>query len=158
MTLSAEELLAGGTLTQEVTIPGELLSQNGKKNGLTQGTIVLRPLTVRDLQHIAKASHDDENLSAALMIQQSLVEPALKLEQVSQLPAGLARFLVERINAISGVNTPRNALEELVQAPLAKACFTLAKEFGWTPEEVSGMTIGQILLYLEMAHRDGEHK
>ena len=34
----------------------------------------------------------------------------------------------------------------MVQAPLAKACFVLAKEFGWTPEEVSGMTIGQIRL------------
>ena len=32
----------------------------------------------------------------------------------------------------------------------------LAKEFGWTPEEVSGMTIGQILLYLEMARRHGD--
>jgi len=112
----------------------------------------LRPLTVRDLQRIGKAAREDEGLSAALIIQQALVEPALKLEQVSQLPAGLARFLVERINDISGISTPRNALEELVQAPLAKACFVLAKEFGWTPEEVSGMTIGQILLYLEMAH------
>ena len=46
-------------------------------------------------------------------------------------------------------------VEELVQAPLARACFILAKEFGWTPEEVSGMTIGQILLYIEMAHGNG---
>jgi hypothetical protein len=44
-----------------------------------------------------------------------------------------------------------------VQAPLAKACFILAKEFGWTPEEVSGMTIGQILLYLEMSHNEQAH-
>ena len=51
-----------------------------------------------------------------------------------------------------------NALEEHVQAPLARACFILAKEFGWTPEEVSGMTIGQILLYLEMANRDGNSR
>ena len=29
-----------------------------------------------------------------------------------------------------------------------------AKEFGWTPEDVSGMTIGQILLYLEMSHNE----
>ena len=63
---------------------------------------------------------------------------------------------MERINHFSGINTPRNELEELVQAPLAKACFILAKEFGWTPEEVSGMTIGQILLYLEMSGREGE--
>ncbi len=151
MTLTAEELLAGGAVTHEVEIPTELLNSNGQ--GPAQ--VMLRPLTVRDLQRIGKAAHDDENLSAALMIQQALVEPALKFEQVSQLPAGLARFLVERINAISGVSTPRNALEELVQAPLARACFVLAKEFGWTPEEVSGMTIGQILLYLEMAHGGG---
>lgn len=151
MTLTAEELLAGGALTHEVEIPTELLNSNGQ--GPAQ--VMLRPLTVRDLQRIGKAAHDDENLSAALMIQQALVEPTLKFEQVSQLPAGLARFLVERINAISGVSTPRNALEELVQAPLARACFVLAKEFGWTPEEVSGMTIGQILLYLEMAHGGG---
>ena len=65
-------------------------------------------------------------------------------------------FLVEQINTISGISTARDELEELVQAPLARACFVLAKTFGWTPEEVSGLTIGQILLYLEMARRDGE--
>jgi hypothetical protein len=150
MTLSAEELLAGSTLTHEQEIPIELLSANGDSPASTR--IVLRPLTVRDLQRIGKAARDDAELSAALMIQQSLVEPVLKFEQVAQLPAGLARFLVERINAISGLNTPRDELEELVQAPLAKACFILAKEFNWTPQEVSGMTIGQILLYLQMVH------
>ena len=149
MPLSIEELLAGGSLTHEVAIPAELLQNNG------HGQVVLRPLTVRDLQRIAKAARDDEGLSTALIIQQGLVEPALKIEQVAQLPAGLARFLVDQINAISGISTPRNALEELVQAPLARACFVLAKEFGWTPEEVSGMTIGQILLYLQMSNNEG---
>jgi hypothetical protein len=154
MTLTAEELLAGSNLTHEVEIPADLFSPNGA--GPTEGKVVLRPLTVRDLQRIGKATQNDESLSAALMIQQALVEPALKLDNVSQLPAGLARFLVERINAISGISTPQNALEELVQAPLARACFVLAKEFGWSPAEVSGMTIGQILLYLEMAHGNGD--
>jgi len=125
-------------------------------DGPADAQVVLRPLTVRDLQRIGKAVRDDNSLSAALMIQQAFVEPELKLEEVTRLSAGLARFLVERINAISGINTPRDALEELVQAPLARACFVLAKEFGWTPEEVSGMTIGQILLYLEMSHRNGD--
>jgi hypothetical protein len=120
--------------------------------------VVLRPLTVRDLQRIATASREDESLSAALMIQQALVEPALKFEQVTQLAAGVARFLVDQINAISGVNTSANALQEAVQAPLAKACFVLAREFGWTPEQVSAMTIGQILLYLEMSHSNGSAK
>jgi hypothetical protein len=150
MTLSAEELLAGGTLTHDQEIPPDLLNNNG--SGPTVSRVVLRPLTVRDLQLIGKAARDDDSMSAALMIQEALVEPRLKIDQVSQLPAGLARFLVERINHISGISTPRDALEELVQAPLARACFVLAKEFGWTPEEVSGMTIGQILLYLQMAH------
>jgi len=154
MTLTAEELLAGSALSHEVDLPPDLLGADG--HGPGGGRVVLRPLTVRDLQRIGKAARDDEALSAALLIQEALVEPQLKLEQVSQLPAGLARFLVERINDISGISTPRDALEEHVQAPLAKACFVLAKEFGWTAEEVSGMTIGQILLYLEMARRGGE--
>jgi hypothetical protein len=154
MALTAEQLLAGGSLTHELEIPAELLGTNG--NMPVETRVTLRPLTVRDLQRIGKAAANDENLSAALMIQQALVEPTLRVEQVSELPAGLARFLVERINALSGISTPRGELAELVQAPLAKACFVFAKQFGWTPEEVSGMTIGQILLYLEMAHGEGD--
>lgn len=151
--LTAEDLLAGSGVTHEVDIPPDLLPQDGSAH--RERRVVLRPLTVRDLQRIGKAAQEDDGISAALMIQQSLVDPQLKLDQVAQMPAGLARFLVERINAISGVDTPRDELAEMVQAPLAKACFVLAKEFGWTPEEVSGMTIGQILLYLEMARSDG---
>jgi hypothetical protein len=156
MALTAEQLLAGGSLTHELEIPAELLGTNG--NTPVETRVMLRPLTVRDLQRIGKAAANDENLSAALIIQQAFVEPTLRVEQVSELPAGLARFLVERINALSGISTSRNEVAELVQAPLAKACFVLAKQFGWTPEEVSGMTIGQILLYLEMAHGDGDGK
>jgi hypothetical protein len=150
--LTAEEILAGASLEQEVDVPAELV---GGANGEARPSsrVRLRPLTVRDLQRINKASKEDESLSAALMIQQALVDPPLRIDQVSQVPAGLAKFLIERINALSGISTPRDALEEMVQAPLARACFILAKEFGWMPEEVSGMTIGQILLYLEMARR-----
>lgn len=151
MALSAEDLLAGGALTHEVELPAALLAEAGR-----EGRVVVRPLTVRDLQRIAKAAPGDEELAAALMVQLALVEPPLTLDQVHRLPAGLARFLVERINDLSGVNTPQDALDELVQAPLARACFQLARHFGWTPEEVSGMTIGQILLYLEMVRRDGK--
>lgn len=149
MALNADELLAGSSLTHEVTIPAELLG-NDASNALI-GNVMLRPLTVRDLQRIGKAVNGDDSLSAALMIQTAMTEPALKFDQVSQLPAGLARYLVDRINAISGIDASADMLKEYVQTPLAKACFVLAKEFGWTPEEVSGMTIGQILLYVEMA-------
>jgi hypothetical protein len=152
MTLTAEDLLVGAGTTHAVAVPGGLLS--GADRPADASTVALRPLTVRDLQQISSASVDNDGLSAALMIQQALVSPALTLDQITQLPAGLARFLVDQINAISGMDTQRDQLAELVQTPLARACFVLAKEFGWTPEEVSGMTIGQILLYLEMSRND----
>src|SRR2546423_2878832 len=154
MALTAEELLAGGALTHEVEISSELLGGDG--GGTGGARVTLRPLTVRDPPRINKAAREDEGLSAALRIQHALVAPELKVDQVTQLPAGLARFLLGRINALSGISTARTELEEAVQAPLARACFILAKEFGWTPEEVSGLTIGQILLYLEMAHVGGD--
>jgi hypothetical protein len=146
---TAEDLLAGAALTRDIVLPLEFAANTA--------TVRLRPLTIRDLQRIAKGAKDDEGLSAPFMIQQALIEPLLSFEQVLQLPAGLARFLIERINEISGIDTPRDVLQEFVQAPLAKACFILAKEFGWTPEEVSGMTIGQILLYLEMSYNAPSH-
>jgi len=152
MPLTAEQLLAGSQATHEVEVPPGLLPIPGDGDTL----VVLRPLTVLDLQRIGRAAREDEGMSAALMIQQALVEPALKASDVSRLPAGLARFLVERIDEISGIGTPRGALEEMVQAQLARACFVLAKEFGWTAQEASGMTVGQILLYLQMLHDAGE--
>jgi hypothetical protein len=151
MTLTSVELLAGSAMTHEVEVPPYLLPGNSANQAATK--VVLRALTVRDLQRIAKAVRNDEGLSTAFIIQQGVVQPELGMEEVTEMPAGLARFLVEQINSISGVNTPRDALQEHVQAPLAKACFVLAREFGWTPEQVSGMTIGQILLYLEMASK-----
>lgn len=159
MKLTAEELLSGAACTRDVTVPTTLLAGNGNGNGNgeapTDRVVTLRALTVRDLQRIGQAATEDDSIAAALMIQHALVEPTMQLEEVAQLPAGVARFLVERINEISGVETPADALAELVQAPLAKACFVLAREFGWTPEDVSGMTIGQILLFLEMTRGDG---
>lgn len=156
MALTSEELLAGCALTHEVDIPLDLLHLNGSTSVVADRRVTLRPLNVLDLQRIAKAAREDESLSATLMIQEALVEPSLAAEQIFKLSAGLAKFLVERINSISGISTPRDALQEHVQAPLAKACFVLAREFGWTPEQVSGMTIGQILLYLEMARKGDE--
>jgi hypothetical protein len=153
MTLTADQMLAGASLREEVEVPVALLA--GWQAAEGKPRVVLRPLAVRDLQRIQRAAKDDETLTATLMIQHAMLEPELKLEQISQLPAGLASFLVDRINAISGVSASRDALEEMVQAPLARACFVLAREFGWTPEDVSGMTIGQILVFVEMTRRKG---
>ena len=146
MALSAEDLLAGSALTHEVAMPP----------GGPTGTVTIRPLTVRDVQLIANAAKDDRELAAGLLIGRAVVEPAMTVEQAGRLPAGLARFLVDAINRMSGIDTPRDRLGELVQAPLAKACFVLAEEFGWTAEDVAGMTIGQILMYLEMTGRTSE--
>lgn len=148
MALTSDELLAGSGLEHEVTLPAELVRSGGEN-----ASVVLQPLTVHDLQLIAKAARDDENLSASLMIQRALVTPKMELDQVARLPAGVASFLIDQVNRISGINASRNMLEDMVQAPLAKACFVLAREFGWTPEDVSGMTIGQILLFLQMSQQ-----
>jgi hypothetical protein len=151
-TLTAEELLAGGSLTFPVEIPAEYLSGGGDGEPAERpGRVVLRPLTVKDVQRIVKATREEAGLSSAVMIQQALVEPSLTIAQVAALPAGLARFLVNEINRISGLSTSGDELVEYVQSPLARACFILSREFGWTPEEISGLTIGQILLYLQMA-------
>jgi hypothetical protein len=108
------------------------------------------------VQRIAHAAGNDRELAAGLMIQLALVEPELTVDQAGRLPAGLARFLVDKVNEVSGIDTPRDRLGELVQAPLAKACFVVADEFGWTAEDVSAMTVGQILMYVEMAGRASE--
>jgi hypothetical protein len=52
--LSAEELIAGSALTQDVVVPPEL------SGGPATATVRLRPLTVRDLQRITKAVKNDE--------------------------------------------------------------------------------------------------
>jgi hypothetical protein len=153
MTLTVDQILAGASLREEIEVPAALVA--GWRADQPP-RVVLRPLAVRDLQRIQRAAKDDDTLTATLMIQHAMLDPELKVEQISQLPAGLASFLVDRINAISGVSASRDALDELVQAPLARACFVLAREFGWSPDEVSGMTIGQILLFLEMSRRKGD--
>jgi len=176
MRLTAEELLAGGSLTYTVAVPPALLAAGAASagdNGTTPvaprgdapapaaapseaRTVVLRPLTLADIQVIVKAAREDDLLTSALILQRTLVEPKLAAAQVIALPAGLVRFLVDEVNRISGLDLPGEALTGAVQAPLSRACFVLAREFGWTPQEVSEMTIGQILLYLEMLNGTGQ--
>jgi len=152
MILTAEELLAGSEMRHEVPVPPELLHLNGEDHTDTDEspTVVLRPLTVRDLQLIVKAARQDDLLTSSLMVQRALLEPELNQAQVSAMPAGLLRYLADQVNRISGIGVTADTVQHLVQAPLARACFILAREFGWTPQQVSEMTLGQILLYLEM--------
>ncbi|WP_299440860.1 hypothetical protein [uncultured Rhodospira sp.] len=147
--LTAADLLAGAHQTHRIDVPADLLP-DAEASG---GSVVLRPLTVRDVQRITAAAKEQKVLTSVLMTQQALVEPELTVEQVSALPAGLVRFLVGAVNRISGLAMGEDDLEATLRAPLARACFTLSREFGWTPEQCAGLTLGQVLLYLEMLGR-----
>jgi hypothetical protein len=156
--LSAEELLAGSSLTFEVEVPSHVLhpattavaSANGAR------TVRLRPLTVRDLQLISRAAKESDSLTATLMVQRALVNPEMSVAQVASLHVGLVQFLLEHVNQISGITTTAEQLGEVMEAPLAKAAFILAREFGWTPQQVSELTLGQVLLHLQMLREKAE--
>lgn len=157
--LTADALLASGSTTHAVRIPLSLLrgaatSGAGDADGGPGGEVTLRPLLVRDVDRVVRASREQRVLASVLMVQQALVAPKMTVEQVGDLPAGVVQFLADRVNAISGLSVSEDELEHAVRAPLAKACFILAREFGWTPAECSELTVGQVLLYLEMIARE----
>jgi hypothetical protein len=153
MLVTVDELLAGAGVTFDVELPASLLAPPPVHHAARGGRVRLRPLTVKDIQLIARAARDDEVLTSALMIQQAVVEPSLKAEQVAGLPGGLVRFLVERINQISGLSTDEDELREITDSPLVQAFFALAREFNWTPQQVRELTVGQVLGYLEMLNQ-----
>ncbi len=156
MFVTPEELLAGSEMTFEIEIPPEILhpAPDGRCDGDRPGKkIKLRPLTVRDVQLIAKAAKDDEVLTSVLMIQKAVLEPQLKQNQIAEMHSGLVRFLIDRINRISGLNATEDEMKEIAGSPIVQAFFVLAKEFNWTPEQVKQMTVGQILSYLELLNQ-----
>ncbi|MEP7380588.1 MAG: hypothetical protein ABI910_02825 [Gemmatimonadota bacterium] len=155
-TLSAEALLAAGSTNHAVRIPAALLRGAAADDGGddTGGEVTLRPLLVRDVDRVVRAAKEQRVLASVLMVQQSLVAPRMSVEQVGDLPAGVVQFLAGKVNQISGLAVDDDELERAVRAPLARACFILAREFGWTPAECSELTVGQVLLYLEMIARD----
>jgi hypothetical protein len=157
--LTAEDLLASGSATHKIKIPRTLLDTGAADGSSFAGEITLRPLLVRDVERVARAAREQRILASILMVQQAMVDPRLTVEQVGNLPAGLVQFLSEQVNRLSGLTVDEEDLERAVKAPVARACFILAREFGWTPVQCSELTVGQLLLYLEMLARqqsDGE--
>jgi hypothetical protein len=148
--LTAEELLAGNGLTYEVRIPPELL-----RPGANEDAVTLRPLTVADLQLVTRAAKESDTLVATLMVQRALVEPAMTVAQVATMPVGLLEFLLNDVMRISGMGVTETELHTAVQAPLARAAHVLAKQFGWTPPQVSELTLGQILVHLQLLEQQG---
>lgn len=153
MSLTAEDLLLAGGATHRIAVPARVLDPAATADA-QPGEVVLRPLRLAELARIAKAAKDDGHLTGVLMVQQALVEPAISVEQANRLHAGLVQHLLLEVNRISGLAISADELEQAVQAPLAKACFTLAREFGWTAEQCANLSVGQVLLYLEMAARE----
>jgi hypothetical protein len=50
-----------------------------------------------------KAAKNDPGLIPLLMIKESIVEPAMSLDQIRRLPLGLVEFLIEHIREVSGL-------------------------------------------------------
>lgn len=152
--LSADELLAGGEITYDVEVPVQVLNPAGAAavaDDPNQAKVVkLRPLTVADLQRVSRAAKESENLTATLMVQAALVEPAMTVMQVAAMHVGLVEFLLAKVNQISGISSGAEDLNQAAQDPLAKAAFILAKEYGWTPKDVNDLTLGQVILHLQM--------
>lgn len=162
MTLTAEQLLAGAELVFEVEVPAALVAAGsdatapGASGGREHGpwTVRLRPLRVSDLQTVGRAAAESDQLFATLMVQRALVEPALSVAQVAAMPAGLVHHLLGEVNRCSGLDGAAETTAAALEAPVAQAAFLLAKAFGWTPTEVNELTLGQVLLYLELLRRD----
>jgi len=149
-TLTTEDLLAGASITHRVAVPTELVPGAMPE---ASHDVVLRPLILADVMRLHRAAGDDGELASALMVQQAMVDPTLTLDQVHSLPAGLVEFLLGEINRISGLSLGGDDLTDAVHAPLARACFVLSREFGWSPDRCAELTVGQVLLYLEMLAR-----
>jgi hypothetical protein len=146
-TLSAQDLLAGGAVTHDVSIPEAVVRPGAGASGAA-GRVRLRPLSVGTLALISRASRDDASLIPLLMIKEAMVEPALGLDQIRHMHVGLVHYLVERINLISGLTAEGGVVDEAVASPLGRAHLLLAKHFGWSPEQVAQLTPAQVSVYL----------
>jgi hypothetical protein len=150
--LSADELLAGSALRYEVEVPAQLVDP---ARGGTAGRVRLRPLTVTDLQLITRAARANEGLVAALMVRTAVEQPRLTMAQINAMPIGLLDFLLAEVNRVSGLAMPADGLEAAAAAPIARAAHLLARQFGWTPQQIGELTLGQILLHLQLLRDEG---
>jgi hypothetical protein len=148
--LTAAGLLAGAHLTATLEIPASLLARGAQDaDSSSERSVRMKPLTVNDLRLIVRAARDNDELSAALMVQRSLIEPELTLAQVSQLPVGLMQFLLREVNRLSGMTASDAEIATAIEDPLAQASFRLSQAFGWTPEDIGRLTLGEVLTHLQ---------
>jgi hypothetical protein len=146
--LTADDLLLGSKAIHDVPIPPGIL-RPATDNGAEQiGHVRMRPLNMAVLTLVSRAARDDASLIPLLMIKEAMVEPTLSFEQIRQMHVGLVHYLVSQINRISGLDVDGAALDETAASPLGRTHILLAKHFGWTPEQVSQLTPGQVAVYL----------
>jgi hypothetical protein len=148
--LSAEDLLEGSKAIHDITVPPAVLSpgDTADPDSAEVGQVRLRPLSIATLNLISRAAREDASLVPLLMIQEAMVEPAMNLNQIQRLHVGLVHFLVSQINLLSGLSEDGELLTDAVNSPLGRTHLLLAKHFGWTPEQVSRLTPGQVAVYL----------
>jgi hypothetical protein len=154
--LTVDALLAGARARHVISVPRHVMdpaAADGPGGDEPGGTVVLRPLVLADVQRIAQAARDDSQLTSLLMVQQALVEPELSMDEMSRVHVGLVEYLLREVHRVSGLRLTADEVAEAVQAPLARACFVLSREFGWTPDDCAALTVGQVLLHLEMLGR-----
>jgi hypothetical protein len=119
--LSAEDLLAGGSITHIIEVPAKILNPatSSEEKSTNQASIktetkilkvTLRPLTISQIALISKAAKEERSLLPSLIIYESLVEPKLSIEQIKQIHLGLANFLISKITQISGMEVPEGFL------------------------------------------------
>lgn len=110
--LNPEDLLVGAATTFEVLIPADILrpGENGPSASQAETLVQLRPVTIGTFQLIMKAARQDPGLIPLLLIKESLVQPAMSLEQVKRMHLGLVQFLIGHIREISGLTEKKSSL------------------------------------------------
>ena len=140
--LTVDDLLTGSRTIHELVIPPAVLTPgHDAESDAPLASVRLRPLSVGLLMLISRAARDDASLAPLLMIKEAMLEPTLSLDHIRQMHIGLVYYLVSQINRISG-------LDGAVETPLGRMHILLAKHFGWTPDQVSQLTPGQVAVYL----------
>ena len=72
----------------------------------------------------------------------------MTLDQIRALHVGLVYFLVSQVNLISGLAANGDALGDAASSAIGQTHLLLAQHFGWTPQQVSQLTPGQVAVYL----------
>ncbi len=151
--LTAEELLAGSALTFEVEVPaerpaaGERLARRGSRRRPRAAARRSRSPTCSSSS--ARPRRATRSLGT-LMVQRALVEPALSVAEVAALHVGLVQFLLQEVNRISGIDATSDELAEVEERRSRRRRSSWRASSAGRREQISELTLGQVLLHLQM--------